>query len=300
MRGIVLAGGSNTRLFPLTLSISKHLLPIYDKPMIYYPLSVLMLSGIRDILVITNPEHHSQYSSLLGNGEEFGINITYAAQEKPEGIAQAFLVAEDFINNDPVSLILGDNIFFGQSFGQMLKEPFLIKEGAYIFGYPVSDPSRFGVIELDNNGNVVSLEEKPNEPKTNFAATGLYFYDNKVVDIAKELKPSARGELEITDLNLEYLKLNQLKVQILGRGFAWLDTGTHEALIEAGSFVKTLEERQGIKISCLEEIAYRKGWIDEEALLRSAKRMPNSPYSQYLESIIDNQTMFPWEKSKDK
>ena len=300
MRGIVLAGGSNTRLFPLTLSISKHLLPIYDKPMIYYPLSVLMLSGIRDILVITNPEHHSQYSSLLGNGEEFGINITYAAQEKPEGIAQAFLVAEDFINNDPVSLILGDNIFFGQSFGQMLKEPFLIQEGAYIFGYPVSDPSRFGVIELDNNGNVVSLEEKPNEPKTNFAATGLYFYDNKVVDIAKELKPSARGELEITDLNLEYLKLNQLKVQILGRGFAWLDTGTHEALIEAGSFVKTLEERQGIMISCLEEIAYRKGWIDEEALLRSAKRMPNSPYSKYLESIIENQTMFPWEKSKDK
>ena len=297
MKGIVLAGGSNSRLYPLTLSLSKHLLPIYDKPMIYYPISVLMLAGIRDILIITNPQHHEQYSQLLGNGDNYGINITYATQNKPEGIAQAFLVGEEFIDNKPVSLILGDNIFFGQSFGQMLKEPSLITEGAYIFGYPVSDPHRFGVVELDDQGNALSLEEKPDHPKTNFAATGLYFYDNNVVDITKQIQPSERGELEITDVNLEYLRLNQLKVQILGRGFAWLDTGTHQSLLEASSFVKTLEERQGIMISCLEEIAYAKNWIDEETLLKRANDMANSAYSEYLKSLLIKQVKFPWENS---
>jgi len=297
MKGIVLAGGLNSRLYPLTLSLSKHLLPIYDKPMIYYPISVLMLAGIRDILIITNPQHHEQYSQLLGNGDNYGINITYATQNKPEGIAQAFLVGEEFIDNKPVSLILGDNIFFGQSFGQMLKEPSSITEGAYIFGYPVSDPHRFGVVELDDQGNALSLEEKPDHPKTNFAATGLYFYDNNVVDITKQIQPSARGELEITDVNLEYLRLNQLKVQILGRGFAWLDTGTHQSLLEASSFVKTLEERQGIMISCLEEIAYAKNWIDEETLLKRANEMANSAYSEYLKSLLIKQVKFPWETS---
>ena len=259
MKGIVLAGGSNSRLYPLTLSVSKHLLPVYDKPMIYYPLSVLMLAGIRDILLITNPNNESQYQMLLGSGESFGINISYASQEKPEGIAQAFLIGEQFIGNDTVSLILGDNIFFGQSFGKMLRESSSLEDGAYIFGYPVSDPERFGVVEIDSDGRAISLEEKPKQPKTNFAATGLYFYDNNIIDITKAIKPSDRGELEITDVNLEYLKLEKLKVQILGRGFAWLDTGTHESLLEASSFVKTLEERQGIMISCLEEIAFGKG-----------------------------------------
>ena len=297
MKGIVLAGGSNSRLYPLTLSVSKHLLPVYDKPMIYYPLSVLMLAGIRDILLITNPNNESQYQRLLGSGESFGINISYASQEKPEGIAQAFLIGEQFIGNDTVSLILGDNIFFGQSFGKMLREPSSLEDGAYIFGYPVSDPERFGVVEIDGDGRAISLEEKPKQPKTNFAATGLYFYDNNVIDITKAIKPSDRGELEITDVNLEYLKLEKLKVQILGRGFAWLDTGTHESLLEASSFVKTLEERQGIMISCLEEIAFGKGWIDEEVILKRADSMGNSPYSKYLKSLLEKQTKFPWDSS---
>ena len=295
MKGIVLAGGSNSRLYPLTLSVSKHLLPVYDKPMIYYPLSVLMLAGIRDILLITNPNNESQYQRLLGSGESFGINISYASQEKPEGIAQAFLIGEQFIGNDTVSLILGDNIFFGQSFGKMLRESSSLEDGAYIFGYPVSDPERFGVVEIDGDGRAISLEEKPKQPKTNFAATGLYFYDNNVIDITKAIKPSDRGELEITDVNLEYLKLEKLKVQILGRGFAWLDTGTHESLLEASSFVKTLEERQGIMISCLEEIAFGKGWIDEEVILKRADSMGNSPYSKYLKSLLQKQTKFPWD-----
>ncbi len=295
MKGIVLAGGSNSRLYPLTLSVSKHLLPVYDKPMIYYPLSVLMLAGIRDILLITNPNNEAQYHRLLGSGESFGINISYASQEKPEGIAQAFLIGEQFIGNDTVSLILGDNIFFGQSFGKMLREPSSLEDGAYIFGYPVSDPERFGVVEIDSDGRAISLEEKPKQPKTNFAATGLYFYDNNVIDITKAIKPSDRGELEITDVNLEYLKLEKLKVQILGRGFAWLDTGTHESLLEASSFVKTLEERQGIMISCLEEIAFGKGWIDEEIILKRADSMGNSPYSKYLKSLLQKQTKFPWD-----
>tara|TARA_B100001559_G_scaffold320892_1_gene334742 strand:- start:5007 stop:5900 length:894 start_codon:yes stop_codon:yes gene_type:complete len=297
MKGIVLAGGSNSRLYPLTLSVSKHLLPVYDKPMIYYPLSVLMLAGIRDILLITNPNNESQYQRLLGSGESFGINISYASQEKPEGIAQAFLIGEQFIGNDTVSLILGDNIFFGQSFGKMLRESSSLEDGAYIFGYPVSDPERFGVVEIDGDGRAISLEEKPKQPKTNFAATGLYFYDNNVIDITKAIKPSDRGELEITDVNLEYLKLEKLKVQILGRGFAWLDTGTHESLLEASSFVKTLEERQGIMISCLEEIAFGKGWIDEEVILKRADSMGNSPYSKYLKSLLEKQTKFPWDSS---
>ena len=297
MKGIVLAGGSNSRLYPLTLSVSKHLLPVYDKPMIYYPLSVLMLAGIRDILLITNPNNEAQYHRLLGSGESFGINISYASQEKPEGIAQAFLIGEQFIGNDTVSLILGDNIFFGQSFGKMLREPSSLEDGAYIFGYPVSDPERFGVVEIDSDGRAISLEEKPKQPKTNFAATGLYFYDNNVIDITKAIKPSDRGELEITDVNLEYLKLEKLKVQILGRGFAWLDTGTHESLLEASSFVKTLEERQGIMISCLEEIAFGKGWIDEEVILKRADSMGNSPYSKYLKSLLEKQTKFPWDSS---
>ena len=295
MKGIVLAGGSNTRLYPLTISLSKHLLPIYYKPMIYYPLSVLMLANIRDILIITNPEHQQQYTRLLGTGDDFGINITYASQEKPEGIAQAFLVGEKFIKNDSVSLILGDNVFFGQSFGEMLKKPSEIDNGAYIFGYPVSDPQRFGVIELDKKGKVLSIEEKPENPKTNFAATGLYFYDNNVVDITKQIKPSDRGELEITDVNKEYLKLNKLKVQILGRGFAWLDTGTHQTLLDASTFVRTLEERQGIMIACLEEIAYQKGWINEESLLKRSESISNSVYSKYLLSLINKKTKFPWE-----
>ncbi len=297
MKGIVLAGGSNSRLYPLTLSVSKHLLPVYDKPMIYYPLSVLMLAGIRDILLITNPNNESQYQRLLGSGESFGINISYASQEKPEGIAQAFLIGEQFIGNDTVSLILGDNIFFGQSFGKMLRESSSLEDGAYIFGYPVSDPERFGVVEIDGDGRAISLEEKPKQPKTNFAATGLYFYDNNVIDITKAIKPSDRGELEITDVNLEYLKLEKLKVQILGRGFAWLDTGTHESLLEASSFVKTLQERQGIMISCLEEIAFGKGWIDEEVILKRADSMGNSPYSKYLKSLLEKQTKFPWDSS---
>ena len=297
MKGIVQAGGSNSRLYPLTLSVSKHLLPVYDKPMIYYPLSVLMLAGIRDILLITNPNNESQYQRLLGSGESFGINISYASQEKPEGIAQAFLIGEQFIGNDTVSLILGDNIFFGQSFGKMLRESSSLEDGAYIFGYPVSDPERFGVVEIDGDGRAISLEEKPKQPKTNFAATGLYFYDNNVIDITKAIKPSDRGELEITDVNLEYLKLEKLKVQILGRGFAWLDTGTHESLLEASSFVKTLEERQGIMISCLEEIAFGKGWIDEEVILKRADSMGNSPYSKYLKSLLEKQTKFPWDSS---
>ena len=295
MKGIVLAGGSNSRLYPLTLSVSKHLLPVYDKPMIYYPLSVLMLAGIRDILLITNPDNEAQYHRLLGSGESFGINISYASQEKPEGIAQAFLIGEQFIGNDTVSLILGDNIFFGQSFGKMLRKSSSLEDGAYIFGYPVSDPERFGVVEIDSDGRAISLEEKPKQPKTNFAATGLYFYDNNVIDITKAIKPSDRGELEITDVNLEYLKLGKLKVQILGRGFAWLDTGTHESLLEASSFVKTLEERQGIMISCLEEIAFGKGWIDEEIILKRADSMGNSPYSKYLKSLLEKQTKFPWD-----
>tara|TARA_B100001142_G_scaffold141577_1_gene142815 strand:+ start:17073 stop:17966 length:894 start_codon:yes stop_codon:yes gene_type:complete len=295
MKGIVLAGGSNSRLYPLTLSVSKHLLPVYDKPMIYYPISVLMLAGIRDILLITNPDNEQQYSKLLGSGESFGINISYASQEKPEGIAQAFLIGENFIGNDTVSLILGDNIFFGQSFGKMLRKSSSLTEGAYIFGYPVRDPERFGVVEIDSDGKAISLEEKPEKPKTNFAATGLYFYDNNVVDITKDIKPSDRGELEITDVNLEYLKMSKLNVQILGRGFAWLDTGTHQSLLEASSFVKTLEERQGIMISCLEEIAFGKGWIDEEIILERADSMGNSPYSQYLKSLLNQQTKFPWD-----
>ena len=299
MKGIVLAGGSNTRLYPLTMSVSKHLLPIYDKPMIYYPISILMLSNIRDILIITNPENVDQYSKLLGNGEDFGINITYASQDKPEGIAQAFLVGERFINNEPVSLILGDNIFFGQSFGQMLEAPSKLEEGAYIFGYPVSDPERFGVVELNSEGQVLSLEEKPENPKTNFAATGLYFYDKDVVDIAKQLKPSARGELEITDVNLEYLKLNKLKVQVLGRGFAWLDTGTHHSLLDASNFIRTLQERQGIIISCLEEIAYKKGWITDEFLIKRSEKITNSSYSSYLLSLLDKKNMFPWESTSN-
>ena len=274
MKGIILAGGSGTRLYPLTKGVSKQLLPIYDKPMIYYPLSVLMLSNIQDILIITTPEDAAGFKRLLGDGSNFGVRISYAEQPSPDGLAQAFLIGEDFIGEDDVCLVLGDNIFYGQHFSQMLHqavENIEKDKKATIFGYYVKDPERYGVAEFDEKGNVISLEEKPKKPKSNYAVVGLYFYPNKVIDIAKKIKPSERGELEITSVNQEFLKSNNLKVQLLGRGFAWLDTGTHDSLTEASNFVETLEKRQGLKISCLEEIAFKKGWITKEKLIEVAQ-----------------------------
>jgi glucose-1-phosphate thymidylyltransferase len=285
MKGIILAGGSGTRLYPLTKGVSKQLLPIYDKPMIYYPLSVLMLSNIQDILIITTPEDAAGFKRLLGDGSNFGVRISYAEQPSPDGLAQAFLIGEDFIGEDDVCLVLGDNIFYGQHFSQMLHqavENIEKDKKATIFGYYVKDPERYGVAEFDEKGNVISLEEKPKKPKSNYAVVGLYFYPNKVIDIAKKIKPSERGELEITSVNQKFLKSNNLKVQLLGRGFAWLDTGTHDSLTEASNFVETLEKRQGLKISCLEEIAFKKGWITKEKLIEVAQPLSKNAYGQYL------------------
>lgn len=290
MKGIILAGGSGTRLYPLTKGVSKQLLPIYDKPMIYYPLSVLMLSNIQDILIITTPEDAAGFKRLLGDGSNFGVRISYAEQPSPDGLAQAFLIGEDFIGEDDVCLVLGDNIFYGQHFSQMLHqavENIEKDKKATIFGYYVKDPERYGVAEFDEKENVISLEEKPKKPKSNYAVVGLYFYPNKVIDIAKKIKPSERGELEITSVNQEFLKSNNLKVQLLGRGFAWLDTGTHDSLMEASNFVETLEKRQGLKISCLEEIAFKKGWITKEKLIEVAQPLSKNAYGQYLLDLRD-------------
>ena len=284
-KGIVLAGGSGTRLYPITKGVSKQLLPIYDKPMIYYPLSVLMLAGIRDILLISTPEDICGYQRLLGSGSDLGINLSYEIQPSPDGLAQALIIGEEFIGNSNVCLVLGDNIFYGQGFTPKLKDAVKKAEqgqGATVFGYQVKDPERFGVVEFDSNMKAVSIEEKPQKPKSHYAVTGLYFYDNRVVDIAKRVEPSNRGELEITCVNNAYLKLNELNVELLGRGFAWLDTGTHESLLEAGMFVETIEKRQGFKIACLEEIAYNNGWLSKADLQRLSQALSKNSYGQYL------------------
>lgn len=290
MKGIILAGGSGTRLYPLTTVTSKQLLPIYDKPMIYYPMSVLMNAGIRDILIISTPEDTPRFEELLGDGSDFGVTLSYAVQESPDGLAQAFIIGEDFIGNDPVAMILGDNIFAGHGLTERLKEAVKNAEegkGATVFGYYVDDPERFGIVEFDDEGKAISIEEKPKKPKSNYCVTGLYFYDNKVVDYAKNLKPSARGELEITDLNRIFLEDDNLNVELLGQGFTWLDTGTHESLVEATNFVKTIEDHQHRKIACLEEIAYVNGWISKEKVLEVYEILKKNQYGSYLKDVVD-------------
>lgn len=289
MKGIVLAGGSGTRLYPITLGTSKQLLPVYDKPMIYYPLSVLMLAGIRDILIITTPEDLAGFKRALGTGEQFGINLSYEIQPSPDGLAQAFIIGEEFIGNDSVCLVLGDNIFYGQGFVPKLREA--VKQvdgqgGATVFGYQVKDPERFGVVQFDSDQKAISIEEKPAKPKSNFAVTGLYFYDNQVTEIAKAVQPSSRGELEITDVNRAYLEMGKLSVNLLGRGFAWLDTGTHESLLEAAQFVETIEKRQGYKIACLEEIGYNQGWLSKQKLMTQAQQLRKNNYGDYLDTLV--------------
>ena len=286
-KGIILAGGSGTRLYPITKGVSKQLLPIYDKPMIYYPLSVLMLAGIQDILIITTPEDKESFERLLGDGTQFGIRLQYAIQPSPDGLAQAFIIGEAFIGNSNVCLVLGDNIFYGQGFTPMLKQAVARAKGATVFGYQVKDPERFGVVEFDEQKRAISLEEKPTHPKSHFAVTGLYFYDNEVIQIAKQVKPSERGELEITTVNQMYLERGDLNVELLGRGFAWLDTGTHASLLEAAQFVETLEKRQGYKVACLEEIAFNQGWLSNEQVLQIGQSMSKNDYGQYLISLVE-------------
>lgn len=290
MKGIILAGGSGTRLYPITKGVSKQLLPIYDKPMVYYPLSVLMLAGIRDILLISTPDDIGSFQRLLGNGSEFGLRLSYAVQPKPDGLAQAFILGEEFIGNHSVCLVLGDNIFYGQGFGPMLRQAARRENGATVFGYQVKDPERFGVIEFDADKRAISIEEKPLKPKSHYAVTGLYFYDNDVVAMAKQVKPSARGELEITSINQCYLERGDLNVELLGRGFAWLDTGTHESLLEAAHFVATLEKRQGYKVACLEEIAFYNGWLNVDDLQRIGRHLGKNSYGQYLLSLAKEST----------
>ena len=287
MKGIILAGGSGTRLYPLTKSISKQLLPIYDKPMIYYPLSVLMLAGIREVLIISTPVDLPRFQELFGNGDDIGMNFSYIIQPSPDGLAQAFILGQKFIEEDSVALILGDNIYYGQGFTPLLQKSTLQKEGATVFCYKVKDPKRFGIVEFNEENKAISIEEKPKQPKSNFAVTGLYFYDNSVIEIAKNVKPSSRGELEITSINEEYLKRGQLKVEPLGRGFAWLDTGTHDSLMHASNFVQTIEQRQGYKVACIEEIAFRNGWISKKQLITLAQSLKKTGYGQYLLEISE-------------